>query len=178
MGSSAPRTLLAVLLALPCVIFAFRSSQSDLTAKLAETRADFKQIALGTIMYATDYDDVLPYAQSTRAVAYVTEPYMKNRGLWRTLNPNGGKVQFNLAVGGVALGTIQNPADIPLFSESAFWPDGARVVAFVDGHVRAVAKSDWPKIQKALAKTHKRSAKPLPANYGSSFRFPDESPGP
>jgi hypothetical protein len=173
MNSSVWKIFAGVLLALPCVIFGLQGSNEDL---MGQTRSNMKLIALGTIMYTTDWDDVLPYAQSTRAVAYCTEPYMKNRRIWQTLNPNGGKIQFNMGIAGVGVDDVQNPAETPLFYETQFWPDGSRVVAFLDAHGSSISNSDWPIVNKALAAKFKRKAKPLPANWGSSFRFPNEPP--
>lgn len=149
---------------------------SQMAAKKTATLSNLKQVDIGTMMYLSDYDDVMPYAQSTRAVAFVTEPYMKNRELWKTYNPNGGKIQFNMALAGVNSSDIDKPAETPIFYETKEWPDGSRCVAFADGHAKIIAKNNWPEIERALAWRFKRKGKPFPLDYGSSFKFPDESP--
>ncbi|MFI5386310.1 MAG: hypothetical protein ACHQ50_09340, partial [Fimbriimonadales bacterium] len=43
--------------------------------------SNMKQLALGMIMYSSDYDDVIPYIQDSKSAFAVTMPYMKNTSL-------------------------------------------------------------------------------------------------
>jgi prepilin-type processing-associated H-X9-DG protein len=131
-------------------------------AKQTAQISNGKQIALGTIMYCSDYDDILPYVNSVVTVKEVTAPYMRNNDLWKSLNP-ASEWRFNMCVGGVSMTDIPEPADTPLFYESAPWPDGRRVVAFCDGHVKLVDGATWDGMAKYLKLKLKRTAKqPLP----------------
>jgi len=136
-------------------------------ASQAETVSNLKQVALGTIMYTSDYDDVYPWAQSTKAVKYVTAPYLKNDAIWATFNPNGGEILFNMALGGASCTSLENPAQTVLFYESKTWPNGTRVVAYADGHVKVEDAQQWARVSKTLtAKFPKTAKRPLPLNYG------------
>lgn len=135
----------------------------------AQALSNVKQIALGMMMYISDNDDLFPYAQSTKAVQYVTYPYLKNFDVWKTNNPNGSQFYFNMAVAGVSASDIQKPAETVLFYESATRPDGRRTVAFTDGHAKLVSEAEWAKLQPTLKLKLKKSVKPLPANYGMDW---------
>ena len=139
-------------------------AQSDMGQSTA--LSNIKQISLGMIMYAGDYDDVYPYAQGTNTVRGVIAPYLKNDKLWNTGNPNGGQFVFNMGMAGTLATSIPDPANLVMFYETQPWPDGRRAVSFADGHAKWVEPKVWE-----LMKTHlkpkgiKRVGKPLPANY-------------
>lgn len=142
-------------------------TQANKASKQTQTLSNAKQLALGMMMYQADYDDLTPYAQSTAAVKFVTEPYLKNSDLWKSLNPNGGEFLFNMSLGGVDINDIPSPAETPLYFEKNAWPDGKRVVAFADGHAKVLSAEEWEKLQPMLKLKLKRTAKkPLPADYG------------
>ena len=142
-------------------------AQSKESAKKTATLSNAKQLALGMLMYSSDYDDVMPYAQSTAAVKYVEAPYLKNNELWKSLNPKGGEFRFNMALAGVSLTEVPEPANTPLFFEPNAWPDGTRVVAYTDGHAKRVDAEEWKRLQPFLKLKLKKTAKrPLPPNYG------------
>lgn len=123
-----------------------------------------KILASGMLLYASDWDDILPWAQNTLTAQAVSQPYLKNTTVMKSLNPRGGQLAINGNVGGVQVGPI--PVGVPLFYDSKPWPDGSRVVAFVNGSVKIVPKKDWPRVAKMLAKKWKRAAKrPLPKDH-------------
>lgn len=135
----------------------------------AQTEAlnNVKQCALGTMMYVADYDDVYPWPQSTRAVHEVVRPYLKNDNIWNSLNPKGGQILFNMALGGVSSQDIPSPAETVLYYDSMAWPDGRRVVAYADGHAKLIKETDWQVLKKTLGlKLKKTAKKPLPASLG------------
>lgn len=138
-------------------------------ADQAGTLSNFKQAALGMIMYANDYDDVLPYPQDSKAAYVVTEPYVKNRKVMATSNPSGGIMKFNPALGGVTMTQVPSPADTPLYYDSEAWPDGSRCVAFLDGHAKIVSADDWRAVAQSLKMRFRRTAKPLPAKLGQTW---------
>jgi prepilin-type processing-associated H-X9-DG protein len=132
------------------------------TAEQAATLSNGKQLALGMIMYCTDYDDLMPYVQSVVTVKEVISPYLKNMELWKTNNP-ASQWHMNMSISGVQMVAIPEPAATPLFYESAPWPDGRRVVTFCDGHVQLVGKDAWAGMAKYLKLKLPRAAKkPLP----------------
>ncbi|MBI5707886.1 MAG: hypothetical protein HZC36_12950 [Armatimonadetes bacterium] len=80
-----------------------------------------KQVALGMIMYATDYDDrAVPNDENWQDCI---DPYLKNRSVYEG---------FNYTFGGGLLTDVQDPAKTELGYVAV---TGGRVVAFVDGHV-------------------------------------------
>ncbi|MDR3690126.1 MAG: hypothetical protein P4L46_12150 [Fimbriimonas sp.] len=132
--------------------------------------SNLKQVALATIMYENDYDDVYPAAQGTKAVQFVTYPYLKNGAVWKSLNPNGGKIVFNVGLAGVSSTALPEPANTVMFYESKPWPDGRRGVAFADGHCKFLSEEEWRKYSGHLVPNGvKRPAKFLPINYGANF---------
>lgn len=139
---------------------------AQMAAKRTATLSNIKQVSLGMIMYTADYDDVLPYAQSTTTVKYVTMPYLKNTNVWKTENPEGGQIVFNMGVSGLNYSQIDSPAEVVLFYESKAWPDGRRAVAFTDGHCKFLTEQDFQAAMKRSKITLPRAAKPLPADYG------------
>lgn len=136
----------------------------------SQTQSNLKQLALATMMYASDYDDVLPWPQSSRGAVSVIYPYIKSLEIVKSPNPEGAEYyRFNANIGGAS--TIQeSPAAVPMWYEAKPWPDGSRAVAFLDGHVEMVPAQDWPRIEKALSQRYRRIAKsPLPASLGSDL---------
>lgn len=136
------------------------------SAARTATLSNAKQIALGLLMYCSDYDDVLPWPQSSKSAWSVIDPYLKNRELYKTLNPDGGEFRFNMCLGGVNAVDIEQPADTPLIYESKPWPDGKRIVAYTDGHAKVVSPEEWAKLEPMLKLKLKKTAKrPLPLKY-------------
>ena len=135
-------------------------------APQTRTLSNIKQISLGMLMYASDYDDLTPYAQSTKTVEYVISPYVLNNELFKSLNPDRSRFLFNMAIAGVNMTDIPSPAETVMFYESRAWPDGLRVVSFCDGHAKIVTEEEWREHKLTLKLKIKKSAKPLPAGYG------------
>lgn len=149
-------------------------AQRPIAVLKTTTMSNMKQAALGMTLYTTDYDDVYPWVQSSRAAYEVTFPYVKNKEIFKTLNPNGGQIQFAMNLGGVESTTLDNPAETPMYYESAAWPDGSRIVSYADGHTKTVTAAQWPRVEEYLRKVYKRKAKkPLPASTGRSFTLDD-----
>ena len=73
---------------------------------------------------------------------------------------------MNMALAGVSAVDIDNPAEVILFYEENAWPNGERCVAFADSHAKVLSSDNWTKYSKTLKLKIKKSAKPLPANYG------------
>lgn len=130
----------------------------------AQALSKIKQLALGIMIYAADYDDVYPSAQSTGAVKKLVLPYAKDNALWKSLNPNGGRILVNMGVCGVALANIPEPARWPLLFDERAWPDGDHLVAFTDGHGKWIAAREWPSVQPFFTKKLKRVGKPHPVH--------------
>lgn len=150
----------------PAPVGSYQAGPIPATAK-TQALNNMKQLALGAMIYTADWDDVMPWPQSTAGIQEVTAPYLKNDSLWTSLNPNGGKILFNMALGGVSLVDVPDPANTVLYYDSNAWPGGQRLVGFTDGHCKFVTEPVWRDIKKTLTARYKKTAKkPLPRNLG------------
>jgi prepilin-type processing-associated H-X9-DG protein len=151
MGSCAALALLMVPI-LGAVMFPVFSRARD-SARASSCQSNAKQLALGLMMYAQDWDEQFPPAASWAKGAQV---YTKNATLTEcpTFGPGKHAYAYNSWMSGRSLGKVSSPAEEPLFFESRLnKPNGADamtsfdprhiygggkagVVAFVDGHVR------------------------------------------
>jgi hypothetical protein len=118
-------------------------------AKRTAALSNAKQIAMALMMYSADYDDYLPYVQSTAGLKAALMPYLKNEGIWDTYNP-GARFLFNMCLSGVSCVSIEEPAKTPMIYESAPFKDGTRIVAFADGHASRLSEADWKALDKYL----------------------------
>ena len=128
--------------------------------------SNMKQVALAALMYSNDYDDLFPNAHSASQAKSALMPYSKNDRLFKTQNPNGGQLLFNVNLAAIAATAIAQPTTMPLYYDSLPWPDGGRPVAFVDGHARYVPAGEWPLVAAELARKFKRPPPPAPAKTG------------
>lgn len=133
------------------------------------TVSNAKQMSLALMMYAGDYDDDIPYVQSTKAAFEVIYPYMKNKDITKSLNPDGAKFLLNMALAGVNMATIESPAETVMFYEDKPWADGTRVVSFTDGHVKRLSAEEWERYKPTLSLKLTKKGKPLPATLGSTW---------
>jgi len=125
---------------------------SKLAARRSICVSNAKQLSSAFLMYSQDWDDRLPLANSWYDGAM---PYVKNTQIFvcpaRPGVPNG--YAFNSVLDGARTDWVTNPAAQPLAFESLlgarngsdllqsfFTPhDGMGTMAYVDGHVQAVA---------------------------------------
>ncbi len=121
-----------------------------------------KQVALGIMMYLADYDDLMPYVQSTPSLQKLIAPYTRNSEIWKTLNPVGaGLLRLNMSISGVKVTDIEDPANTPLVYDPNAFPDGTHLVAFADGHAKYISAEEWAGLQKNLRLKLKRHGKPI-----------------
>ncbi len=140
-------------------------TEQSMASKKSASLSNAKQIALGVMMYSSDYDDAMPYVQSTRSLFGVIQPYVKNNNIYRTLNPSGGSFLFNMDVSGILTTQVKNPATTVLCYDSREWPDGSRIVAFMDGSAKTVSRETWKTLYGPGKLKLKKVGRPLPLNY-------------
>lgn len=121
----------------------------DEMRKRTQTLSNAKQVATATMIYCTDYDDMLPIGNSTEQVKKLLLPYSKSETIWKSEN-SGSRFLFNMNVTGVSMSIFTQPMRTPMIYESKPWTDGARVVAYIDGHARMEPKEKWPEIERML----------------------------
>jgi len=143
-------------------------AQARLAAENTSSLSNAKQVALGLLMYSNDYDDVMPYAESTGAIVKVTQPYLKNVKIWWTTDNR--RFLFNHSLGGATSTEVERPAETILIYAEGPASDGKREVAFADGHARRLGPDEWSKYEATLhLKLKKTAKKPLPANFGQEY---------
>ena len=84
---------------------------------------------------------------------------------------------FNMALGGVGEAAIPEPANTVLFYESKAWPDGIRIVAFSDGHVKKEDKDQWEVSKKYLTQKYTRTGKRPLLHQSPDSLFRNSDPG-
>ena len=127
-----------------------------------------KTVALGVVMYAADFDEVLPYGQSTGAVIEVTKPYYKQLDVWWTTDAR--RFLFNPTIQGVSLTSMEDPSKLLMVYAERPYTDGKREVAFMDGHAKRLDSAGWKTAEASLHVSIERSAKtPLPAGLGAMY---------
>ncbi len=132
------------------------------------TRDNLKMTSVATLLYLSDWDDVLPHPRETKSVFAAIYPYCKNVKVFRSANP-GSRILFNLSIGGVAQTSIEKPAGTVLFYDEKPWPDGSHLASFCDGHVSLISAASWKKVAQTLHLKLKATAKPLPKDYWKRF---------
>jgi prepilin-type N-terminal cleavage/methylation domain-containing protein len=126
--------IIAILAAILFPVFA-RARES---ARRAACLSNMKQVTTGVLMYAQDYDEVLPFMDGTGRTNYAvdpraiwingTMPYVKNAAVWycpsatihATAPPVGASDSnywYNGHASGKALAAISQPAESVLFCE-------------------------------------------------------------
>lgn len=113
-------------------------------ARSATSLSNLKQLVLGMVMYAEDWDGKLPDAAKWRSQI---KPYVKNEEIFNS--PFGGyQYCFNAKLSGVNIHKVLNPSDVVILYEGYngkppvagyYLPaDGAARVAYLDGHVKSI----------------------------------------
>jgi prepilin-type processing-associated H-X9-DG protein len=148
---------------------------ADLGEAKSRSVSNVKQAALGMMMYMADYDEQIPYVQSTKSAIGVVRPYLKSDSVWTTFNPNGNRVLMAMNLAGVSFDEVESPSETPFLYEERAWPDGSRIVAYFDGHVKTVSSAEWQALAPLLKKRYPRRGRPLPANYMTD-PTPDTAP--
>ncbi len=129
-------------------------------ARASACQSNLKQMALATLMYAQDYDEVtVPVAKWPEA----TYPYIKNDQIYlcpsdtspHTSQMNGMAISYTMTdgIGERSMGTFPSPAEqVMLFDGSAlhggqnsgvFRHERALGVAYIDGHAKLLPEADW-----------------------------------
>lgn len=94
-----------------------------------------RQLAVGALMYAQDYDGVLPPMNNYPHFQTLIYPYVRTNRPF-SCPVTGLPYALNSAVGGVVLSSIADPAHTLLIQDSKPHPTGTVTSGYVDGHVR------------------------------------------
>lgn len=115
----------------------------DTTALRTQDLSNVKQVSLGMMLYASDYDDYFPAADSTAKAKDQVMPYLKNQEIFMSKNPAGGRILYNTSLSHVASTSIERPDQTLLVWDEMPWPDGGRNVGFTDGHAKYLSAAEW-----------------------------------
>lgn len=146
------------LLAIPVAVIFAQAAGAD----KIKTMSNLKQASVALLMYTADYDKWYPNAPTDSRLQNVLFPYLKTMKVWETMNPSGGTFTMNASIKGAKMTDIRNPAQTACLYETKTWPDGSRVVGFVDGHVKSISKDNWRAVEASLKTKVGKRAKPLP----------------
>jgi prepilin-type processing-associated H-X9-DG protein len=119
---------------------------------------NLKQIGLGVMQYIQDYDEKFPPMRSAQSKAEIAapqgrlitvqqaiQPYVKSTEIF--VHPTTKQLYVpNIALSGVNLSAIEEPARTVSFWEKKPAADGRRAVLYADGHVKRELETEWPKI--------------------------------
>ena len=113
--------------------------------------SNIKQIALGCLMYAQDYDEKYPASAANYKKAVF--PYIKNDKVFTSPldAPGTVSVKFNTQLAGVSMARIAKFANIVMLYEGTwgkplFRYDGKAAVAFADGRVKLITPDEAKKV--------------------------------
>ena len=111
--------------------------------------SNLKQISLGVVIYANDYNDVLSLNQSN--IKSKIHPYTKTDKLWLDTDGKPLDVQFNPALSGKKMSSFSSPSTTVMLSIGKqghlVYYGKSTPVAFLDGHVKFVSQADAAKLQ-------------------------------
>jgi len=111
--------------------------------KRAESANRLRQLAVGIMIYAQDHDEMLPEVGDQKQLM---DEIQVDEDIWK--HPvTGESYRLNAAIGGKALGEIDDPTDIVLCYEATPWPDGKRQAAYLDGHVAVLSEAEWAELE-------------------------------
>lgn len=112
-------------------------------APKAMALSSVKELVLAELMYSSDDNDRFPSANSSAELNSKIQPYLKNASLAKSLNPNGGRILFNLKLGGVVQSDIPNPPEIIAVYDENPWPSGEYLAGYADGHAAFVNRDTF-----------------------------------
>lgn len=111
------------------------------------SNSNLKQLMLGVMQYAQDYDEKFPPMQSMYVLKKAVYPYVKSEQIF--LQPSNKKFYVpNAALSKMSMARLQLPAKFAAIYEADFGSDGKRGVGFADGHVKRVTPAEWAQIKK------------------------------
>ncbi|MBI3922616.1 MAG: hypothetical protein HY318_14430 [Armatimonadetes bacterium] len=123
---------------------------AEQTAKPVNASSDsnLKQLGLALIMYANDYDDVLPPMKEAATVKKALLPYIRTESIF--VHPGTHEpYQPNPILSRKKLAHIKFPASMVALYEASPAADGTRGLLFLDGHVARIPETEWPQHKQA-----------------------------
>jgi prepilin-type processing-associated H-X9-DG protein len=131
--------------------------------------SQLKQIGLALLMYAQDYDEMLPPMKDAATVKRVLLPYVHGNAAVFADPLTHEPYQPNASLSGRRRSLVvtssrdshEKPlrrryqieipgstAQVVAFYEASPAADGTRAVLFLDGHVQVISASEWPRLKR------------------------------
>ncbi len=150
--------IIAILAAILFPVFA-RAREK---ARQSSCLSNLKQIALGTLMYVQDYDEVLPSYGGSPMVTPQTriQPYLKNLQIWvcpsssglfaiywdgtpawppTVFGPQGSYGWSNRSINGVKMAQLQTPAESSMWADSVVTSNWTFTILWENNYYRTAA---------------------------------------
>ena len=126
--------------------------RAEVRSEQTTCMSNLKQLSLGMLMYAQDYDQAFPPRANWQDMIY---PYLKNEQIFNcpTTQLGRGSYEHNSVLDLRKLGTIAQPATSPMLWDTGFANgpggphNGGWNLAFVDGHVKWGGPTGAPSYQ-------------------------------
>jgi hypothetical protein len=106
-----------------------------------------KQLGVAMLLYAHDYNDVLPPTKSLPRLQKLLQPYLKSKELF-TCPATHLPYQASSSLSARTLASIKSPATEPGFCDTRPHADGSYGVVYMDGHADRVKSNPIPGVQK------------------------------
>jgi len=113
----------------------------------AGSLSNLKQMALAVVMYAQDYDEVLPPLKTLGEAEEALSPYVRDESIFAQPDTDV-PYKTNPVLSGKKMAHITNAADMILFYEAKPADDGTRGAAFLDGHAKRLTADEWERYKK------------------------------
>jgi len=165
--------VIAIIAILAAILFPVFAKARE-KARQSSCLSNEKQIGLGFLMYAQDYDEILPGVHNNVVYWYdLITPYVKNTQLFQCPSKRGNTIGYGpcwycisyeggTGQRGASLGSIDQPADALMGTETQF-DDGSQAV-FCETPEQYGFNTDWP---------HNGIAYPGRHNEGNNVWFCD-----
>jgi hypothetical protein len=99
-------------------------------------------IGLGTLMYATDWDDRYPLNMSSAAaVEPCLSPYKVSPSDFVEMNPAGGSYLGDPRLNGLSSVRLSHPEEVVMFFDEKPWADQKVDVVYADAHAKGSLES-------------------------------------
>ncbi|RYG65477.1 hypothetical protein EON80_17285 [bacterium] len=122
----------------------FTPEPDPVTTQSLQAISRLKQLGLGALMLAMDYDEIYAfYPQYAEKALY---PYLKDNDLWKVPGQSS-KFSFNASLSGLTLAKLAEPARTVAFYEGedekpVFRYAGKAAIGFADGHTVLVSPEE------------------------------------
>lgn len=145
MATLRPLSLVLAAVAGIGVVSALTPQAAPSPAARTKNLSNIKQVALATIMYATDWDDRFPAAKSRNGIMVAVQPYLKDLKVFKI---EGGELRFDAQLSASLWSEVKSLKDRPMYwAKTNITPD-PYLVAFTDGHCKYIAEDNWKSLVK------------------------------